>query len=47
MLDKLISEFNKPVYVDGELNYTPKMNKQGQSKMAEYILKKDWKWSLQ
>ena len=61
MLDKLISEFNKPVYGDKEqgfikslfkkperiILFTPILNDQGQSKLAEYILKHGWKWSLE
>ncbi|TNV80830.1 hypothetical protein FGO68_gene16696 [Halteria grandinella] len=42
MLDKLISTFNKPIN-----GYTPILNEHSQSKLAEFILKNGWKWSIQ
>ncbi|TNV82091.1 hypothetical protein FGO68_gene1905 [Halteria grandinella] len=40
-LERLIAIFNQPIN-----GYTPILNSQSQSKLAEFILKSGWKWSL-
>ncbi|TNV80010.1 hypothetical protein FGO68_gene8943 [Halteria grandinella] len=42
MLDRMISTFNRPFN-----GYTPRLNAEGHSKIAEHIINQRWNWSIE